>query len=123
VGSSNSTRDTATLEYALAHRLVKLAQVAQTVHGETPLLQIIKARRLRLMDWLIANGADINFQDARGYSALHHAISRKFTAVQVKMLLDRSANPLSRANDGSTAISLAKDQSRPKLVALLQEYI
>jgi len=51
---------------------------------ETPLLRTIKAKRFALLDWLVSNGADINFQDSSGYSALHYAASGTHTLAQIK---------------------------------------
>jgi ankyrin repeat protein len=96
------------------------AEIDPVAQGETPLLLIIKSWRLKLLDWLIANGADINFQSPNGYSALHFAIKRKYTAEQIQLLLDHGANPLLKAKDGSTPISLAMDQNRKKTIALLK---
>jgi len=62
------------------------AEVNPVVHNEMPLLLVVKSKRLKLLDWLVKNGADLNFRDAKGYAALHHAIKRKYTAAQVKML-------------------------------------
>jgi len=98
------------------------AQIDPVANDETPLLLAVKSRRFKLLDWLIDNGADINFQDSSGCSGLHHAIRRKFTAAQVKTLLDRGADPTLKAKDGSTPASLAGSQGRTKLVALLNQY-
>jgi ankyrin repeat protein len=98
------------------------AQIDPVSNDETPLLLAVKSNRAKLLDWLIDNGADINFQDSSGYSGLHHAIIRKYTAAQVKIVLDRGANPALRAKDGSTPASLAADQGRTKLVSLLKQH-
>lgn len=98
------------------------AEIDPVAHDGTPLLLMIKSKRFKLLDWIIARGANINSQDDKGYTGLHFAVKRKFTLAQVKMLLDHGANPLLKAKDGSTPISLAADHGRTKLVALLREY-
>jgi ankyrin repeat protein len=98
------------------------AQIDPVANDETPLLLAVKSRRFMLLDWLIDKGADINFSDSNGCSGLHHAIRKKYTAAQVKTLLDRGANPTLKAKDGSTPVSLAGDQGRTKLVALLKQH-
>jgi len=99
------------------------AEIDPVSHDETPLLLAVKSNRLKLLDWLIDNGADINFQDRNGYSGLHHAIRRKYPAAQVETLLDRGANPTLEAKDGSTPISLATVQGRTRLVSLLRNML
>jgi ankyrin repeat protein len=34
------------------------------INGQTPLLATVKAKRLKLLKWLVTNGANINFRDA-----------------------------------------------------------
>jgi ankyrin repeat protein len=88
--------------------------------GETPLLRTVKAKRLKLLQWLTDNGADINFQDAKGYSALHYAAIGSHTLVQIAELLRWGANPNAKAKNGSTPIALAQAQGKTKLVKLFQ---
>lgn len=95
----------------------RLDQVSQ---GQTPLLRTIKARRLKLLNWLIDHGANINFQDAGGYSALHYAAKGMHTLAEVAELLSCGANPDLKALDGSTAITLAAAGRKLRLVKLLQ---
>jgi uncharacterized protein len=95
------------------------ADVDPVVGKETPLLQVIRAKRLQLLEWLIDNGADINFQDREGYTALHHAVKGTHTLAQVKELLKYGASPALKAKDGSSPISLARAKGKTKLVALL----
>lgn len=99
------------------------ARVDAPFRHETPLLRTVKARRLMLLKWLVDNGAQINFQDDQGYTALHHAAKGTHTLTQVEELLQYGANPALEARDGSTAISLATDRGRTKLVALLEKFL
>ena len=91
-------------------------------HNETPLLLAIKSRRLKLFEWLLQSGANINFQDENGYSGLSYAIKRKYTLDEVRMLSDHGADPLLKASDGSTSLSFARDQRQTRLVALLSDH-
>ena len=99
------------------------ADIDPVFHHETPLLQIIKAKRLGMLDWLVKNGADINFQDDKGYTALHHAIRKGYSLAEVKELLNRGANPNLKAKDGNTSISLAAHHKKTKLKELLASYV
>jgi ankyrin repeat protein len=91
-------------------------------HGETPLLRTVKARRWKLIGWMIDHGANINFQDAKGFSVLHHAAKGAHTLAEVDQLLRYGVNPKLRTKDGSTALSLAAANRKPKLVKLLESY-
>jgi ankyrin repeat protein len=88
----------------------------------TPLFRTVKARRLKLVKWLIDHGAKINFQDAAGFSALHYAVKGNHTLSQVEELLSYGAKPQLEAKDGSTPLSLAEARGKPRLVNLLKSF-
>ena len=91
--------------------------------AETPLLRTVKAKRLRLLKWLTDNDANPNFQDADGYTALHHAAKGTHTLGQIEELLRHGARPDIQAKDGSTPLSLARERGKKKMVALLDEFL
>jgi ankyrin repeat protein len=99
------------------------AEVDPAFHDETPLLQIVKAKRLKLLPWLVASGANINFQDQHGYSSLHYAVKRNHNLQQIEQLLELGANPNLAARDGSTPFSLAKRRGKSKVVSLFQRRV
>jgi ankyrin repeat protein len=94
------------------------AKIDQVFRGDTPLLQTVKSRRLKLLDWLVKNGANINYQDPKGYSALHYAVNGTHTIGEVEQLLKLGADPRLKGADGKTAFDLA--ERKPKLRALLE---
>lgn len=98
------------------------AEIDPVAHNETPLLQIVKARRWKLLNWLVAQGANINFQDDKGFTALHYAVNRGYTLAQVTDLLKLGADASIKDNDGESAISLATSQKRTKLAELLAKF-
>jgi len=98
------------------------AKIDHVFRGETPLLRTVRARRLKLLKWLIDNGADINFQDPNGLSALHYAVKGTHTLAQVEELLSYGAHPELKAKDGSTPVALVQAKGKPKLVRLLQSF-
>lgn len=99
------------------------ADIDPVFHHETPLLQIVKSRRLEMLDWLVEQGADINFQDDKGFAALHYAVNKAYPLAEVKSILDHGANPALKANDGSTPVALAAKQGKTKLKELLESYV
>lgn len=98
-------------------------RVDAAIANETPLLQTLRSKRFKLLDWLIAKGAKINFQDAAGYTALHYAIKGNHTLTQIEQLLRQGAGPQIKAKDGTTPLSLARKSGKSKLVALLEKFV
>ena len=96
------------------------AEIDPVFRGDTPLLHNVKSRRMKLIPWLVKNGADINYQDHRGYTALHYAVKGLHTIAEVQSLLKLGANPNLKDADGKTAIDLA--ERKPKLRALLETF-
>lgn len=96
------------------------ADVDPVFHDETPLLQIVKSKRMKLLPWLVANGANVNFQDQDGHSALHYAVKRNHNLQQIHQLLQLGADPTLEAHNGSSPLSLAKRLGKTKLVKLLE---
>jgi hypothetical protein len=90
-------------------------------HDETPLLLVVKSKRFKLLAWLVKNGANINFQDHKGNSALHYAIRRNHNLTQIEQLLSYGADPHLPAKDRTTPLSLAKRLGKTRLVALLSK--
>jgi ankyrin repeat protein len=65
---------------------------------------------LRLM---MPKASNINFPDKRGYSALHHAVmSDKSNARTIDILVAGGADLNAKADDGKTALRLARDQNK-----------
>jgi uncharacterized protein len=118
VGSAIWDQDLVMAELLRSHG----GDIDHNSRGETPLLRTVKARRLRLVSWLIENGANINFRDARGYTPLHHAVKGTHTLAQVEDLLRHGADPGVKAKDGNTPISLAQAAGKTKLANLLKSF-
>jgi len=91
--------------------------------GETPLLRTVRARRLRLLNWLTENGADINAKDSTGYTALHHAVKGSHTLAEVESLLKHGARPNAKAKGGATPLTLAQDAGKTRLVELMRLHL
>jgi len=97
------------------------AEIDPVFRGDTPLLHNVKSRRMKLIPWLVKNGANINYQDHRGYTALHYAVKGPHTIAEVESILKLGANPTLKGADGKTPLDLAAE--KPKLFAVLQTYL
>src|SRR5258708_4060450 len=93
------------------------AKIDPVFRGDSPLLHNVKSRRLKLISWLVKNGADINYQDHKGYAALHYAVNGTPTIAEFEQLLNLGADPKLKGADGKSAVDLA--EQKPKLRALL----
>ncbi|MCM3872010.1 MAG: ankyrin repeat domain-containing protein [Pyrinomonadaceae bacterium] len=96
------------------------ANIDPVIHNETPLLQLVKSKRLQHLKWLIDHGANINFQDQTGYSALHYAVTKNYNRAQIQELLRSGAKPTQKSKNGDSPISLARKLRKVRLVELLE---
>lgn len=81
--------------------------VNPVVFNETPLLHCLKYGKYGAIDPLIAIGADVNWQDHRGQSALHHAMRKNVDADVFESLLRAGADPDVPDHEGRTARQVA----------------
>ena len=72
--------------------------------------------------WLLENGADPNILDEKKRSPLHSAAIRNTYVAVVKMLLDHGAKTEAVDSDGKTALELAKEKNRQKVIGVLQSH-
>jgi uncharacterized protein len=96
------------------------ADIDPVIQNETPLLQIVKSKRLQLVKWLVDHGANINFQDHLGYSPLHYAVKKDYSRTQIEELLRYGARPQLKAKDGDSPVSLARKLGKVRLAELLE---
>ena len=71
---------------------------------------------------LVASGADVNKHDEKGMTALHHALSRKFSIALVKCFLDAGADVNARDLKGRIPLYLAVTSGSTEMIAILIQY-
>jgi ankyrin repeat protein len=92
----------------LVQMLIDLgAAVDERVDDETPFLHCWKNRRLRAARVLLHGGANVNAQDAKGKTALHHAIKKGFETSTLRALVRSGASPDIEDRDGVSPRLLA----------------
>jgi uncharacterized protein len=69
------------------------AQIDEVVDGETPFLHCWKNRKFRSAQFLIDRGANPNFQDSKGKTALHHGLDKGFDPPLLGRLIRKGASP------------------------------
>jgi len=120
--------DINTLELLLAYGLINNHRDHK---GNTPLFAVLvgsgsKKVKLKMIDVLVNNGANINSTNNEGNSVLHVAVRtasfKRISRKIVRLLIDRGADKLLRNNAGKTAYELAFEERNSKLGTLLLFY-
>jgi hypothetical protein len=88
----------------------------------TPLMHAAEDGDVAAVEKLLAGGADPNFQDQRGWTALMHAsFMRRDNALVIRTLIRSGANPNIKDREGNTALHWAARNCQPHIAAALIE--
>ena len=88
--------------------------------GETPFLAAFNWKKYKVAEWFLQNGADVNFRDRKGNTALYYAVKRKLKTEQISFLLKYGANADVENNDGISPRVLAQTYRQMKIWKLFQ---
>jgi hypothetical protein len=102
-------QDLATLKLLLARG----AEVDEQAEDETPFLHCCKNQRWRAAAVLLRAGADVDFQDSKGKSALHYAIEKDFDPARLRWLIRHGADPDRTDKNGVSARRKAQRKRDP----------
>jgi ankyrin repeat protein len=83
------------------------AAVDEHAEDETPFLHCWKNGRFEAARALAKLGADVNFQDSKGKTALHYGVRKEFDPALLKALARRGASPDIADHEGVSAKLLA----------------
>ena len=76
--------------------------------------------RATVLTALLQHGADVNFQDENGYTALFWAACQNQVAI-IHQLLEAGADACIQDQWGNTALNLAAQRGRSEVVKLLEK--
>jgi ankyrin repeat protein len=83
------------------------ATIDPITEDETPFLSAVKTSHFGAAARLLRHGANVNFQDSKGLTALHYALRKDSAPKHVEMLVRHGADPALRARDGKSPLDLA----------------
>jgi hypothetical protein len=81
--------------------------------GDAPFLAAFMWKKLNMAEWFLKNGADVNFVDSEGTSALLYAVKRNYEIENVKLLLQFGAD-FNKEKDGLSPKKLAELNGQKK---------
>jgi uncharacterized protein len=82
------------------------ASLDPVTEDETPFLGAIKWSRFTAAERLLRHGANVNFQNSKGVTALHMVLKKNSAPTHVEMLLRHGADPTIRSKDGKSPLDL-----------------
>jgi ankyrin repeat protein len=97
------------------------ARVDPVTEDETPFLGAIKWSRFAAAERLLHHGADVNFQNSKGVTALHLVLKKDSAPRHVAMLLRHGADPTIRSKDGKSPIDLVSRRRDKTYLAMLTD--
>ncbi|CAH0046457.1 unnamed protein product [Clonostachys solani] len=102
-------------DYLLEHG----ARLVIDIKGATPLHMVGSMGSVELVDVLLKHGADINAQDIKKMTPLHHAAQIPEAGDVVRRLVERGANVGVKNMQGETALACAIDSYSSEVVEFL----
>ena len=100
--------------------LIGAGAPVDVVVGVTPFLASWCWRRFAAAKVLALNGADVNYQDAKGRTALHHGVEKEFDPSLLRWLVKHGASPEMADRQGVTARTRASRKRDKRFVEALR---
>jgi ankyrin repeat protein len=99
--------------------LLRAGAQIDVVVGVTPFLACWCWKKFKAAKVLAENGANVNFRDAKGWTALRHGVEKQFDVALLKWLVAHGASPDIADREGISArIQAARKRDKRFLAAL-----
>jgi len=85
---------------------------------DSPFFAAYNWKRYKVAEWFLQNGADVNFADAKGNTALYYAVKRKLKSEQIELLLRFGGDFNKKNNEGVSAKDLAETNRQRNIFKL-----
>jgi ankyrin repeat protein len=99
------------------------AAIDPVVEDETPFLSAVKSRHFRAAQALLERGADINFQDNRGMSALHYMLKKDSDKRHFRMMLRYGARGALKNANGETTAEIMSRKRDPEFKSMSKDLL
>ena len=99
--------------------LIRAGAQIDIVVGITPFLAAWCWKKFDAAKVLALSGANVNYQDSRGRTALHHGVEKEFDPAMLRWLVKHGASPDIKDRDGVTARLKASRKRDKKFFAAL----
>ena len=109
--------DVATIRLLLDHG----AKIDAVAEDETPFLSAVKTSHFAAAEELLKRGADVNFQDSRGMTALHYMLKKDSDKRHFEMLMRYSPHGDIPNREGRTAAELMAKKRDQDFRAMARE--
>jgi len=86
------------------------ARLDPVVEDATPFLSAIKWSRFKAAERLLRHGANVNFQNSKGTTALHALVKKRSDRRHVEMLIRHGADPILRDAKGVSPLDMVARQ-------------
>ena len=85
---------------------------------DSPFFAAYNWKRYKVTEWFLQNGADVNFADSKGNTALYYAVKRKLKSEQIELLLRFGGDFNKKNNEGISPKSLAETNRQRNILKL-----
>jgi ankyrin repeat protein len=97
------------------------ADIDPVTEDETPFLSAVKGSHFRAAEAFLERGANVNFQDSQGMTALHYMLKKDSDKRQFRMLLRHGARGDLKNNKGDTAAEIMSRKRDPAFKSMANE--